>query len=279
MKLPLYQVDAFTSERFSGNPAAVVILEEWLPEELMLAIAAENNLSETAFVVPGREAHGLRWFTPEVEVDLCGHATLATAYVLLEVAPLSGVPEGLPSQRDALSPQSGSSAEVRFHTQESGRLRVRRDGDLFRMDFPARPGAPTDVRNDVSEALRRVPEELLAGRDLMAVYATEAEIVGLAPDFGRVASLDALGVIVTAPGDDADFVSRFFAPNSGIPEDPVTGSTHCTLVPYWARRLGRSKLRAQQLSKRGGELFCEDRGERVSIAGRAVLYLEGSITI
>ncbi len=259
MKLPIYQVDAFTGGLFRGNPAAVVLLESWLPEETLLAIAAENNLSETAFVLPRGSAFELRWFTPRIEVALCGHATLASAFVLLE--------EGL-VRGDA----------VRFGTK-TGVLTVVREGAVLSMDFPARPGETAPCTDQLVEALGARPSEVLRSRDIMAVFDAEDAIVALEPRFDLLADLDVLGVIVTAPGRKVDFVSRFFAPSAGIPEDPVTGSSHCTLIPYWSGRLNKKTLAARQLSRRGGEIRCEDRGDRVTIGGQAVLYMRGEITV
>ena len=259
MKLPLYQVDAFTSRLFGGNPAAVVPLEDWLPDDVLAAIAAENNLAETAFVLPRQDPAPLRWFTPAVEVDLCGLATLATAHVLFRHM-LAG--------RDRLA----------FSTR-SGTLTVTRDGELLSMDFPARPASEIGITDDLAAALGRRPAKAYRARDIMAVFDAEPDVRELQPDFRRVAALDAFAVIATAPGTEVDFVSRFFAPAQGIPEDPVTGSAHCTLIPYWAARLGKSELTARQLSRRGGELYCRLRGDRVDIAGRAVEYLRGEITV
>jgi PhzF family phenazine biosynthesis protein len=260
MRLPIYQVDAFAGRVFGGNPAAVVPLESWLPDATMQSIAAENNLAETAFLVPGPESWGLRWFTPSVEVDLCGHATLASAWVVFEHLRSEG-------------------SSVRFDTK-SGRLTVRREGDLLVMDFPARPAVAIDPPAHLALALGDEPNDVLGARDLLAVFETAAQVRALKPDMAAVAGIDFFAVIVTAPGDgDCDFVSRFFAPAQGIPEDPVTGSAHCTLTPYWSKRLGKSELRAKQISSRGGELIVRDRGERVEIAGFAVPYLEGTITI
>lgn len=259
MKLPIYQVDAFTNRRFGGNPAAVVLLDRWLLDDTLQAIAQENNLSETAFVVPDGDAFGLRWFTPQVEVDLCGHATLASAHVLL-------------------SHGCARDATVVFRYQ-GGTLSVTCEGDLLAMDFPARPPEPVAPDPAVAQALGAEPTELHAARDLLAVFERQSDIVALRPDFAAVARLDWFAVIASAPGDDCDFVSRFFAPGAGIPEDPVTGSAHCTLVPFWAERLDKSRLHARQLSPRGGELFCERRGERVTIAGHAVEYLRGEIEV
>ncbi|MCK6473067.1 MAG: PhzF family phenazine biosynthesis protein [Planctomycetes bacterium] len=262
MKLPIYQIDAFTSRRFSGNPAAVVVLSGWLPDATLQDIAAENNLAETAFVIPARGPDApckLRWFTPAVEVDLCGHATLATAHVLF-------------------NHYLKSRGELAFDTQ-SGRLTVARDGERLRMDFPARPPRPADVSAALVEALGARPREVLGARELLAVFETEAQVRALKPDMAKVAALETFAVAVTAPGSDVDFVSRFFAPKQGIDEDPVTGSSHCSLAPYWAARLGRTKLRARQLSARGGELQCEVLGERVLLSGAAVEYLRGEIEV
>lgn len=263
MRLPIYQIDAFAGAVFQGNPAAVVPLEDWLPDATLQAIASENNVSETAFFVRQDGGWGLRWFTPAVEVDLCGHATLATAYLIFtRLAP------GLPC--------------ARFLTR-SGPLEVTQDGDLLALDFPARPPAAVAdggrMAQTLAAALGRAPREVWKARDVMAVFDAAADVAALRPDMTAVARLDAFAVIATAPGDrpEVDFVSRFFAPGQGLPEDPVTGSAHCTLIPFWARRLGKRALAARQLSARGGELACEDRGDRVKIAGRAVLYLEGSI--
>ncbi|MBI3932908.1 MAG: PhzF family phenazine biosynthesis protein [Acidobacteria bacterium] len=255
----MHQVDAFTSRVFAGNPAAVCPLEAWLPDATMQAIAAENNLAETAFFVGRAGEYHIRWFTPATEVDLCGHATLASAFVILGVV------------------EPGATA-VRF-SSKGGPLAVTRDGDRLCLDFPAREPARCESAAAIAEALGRPPRELWASRDYMAVYDTEEEVRTLRPDMAKVAGLDRFAVIATAPGKDADFVSRFFAPAAGVPEDPVTGSAHCTLVPYWARRLGKARLRARQVSARGGELFCERRGERVLIAGHAVKYLEGMIEV
>ena len=259
MRIPIYQVDAFTGEVFHGNPAAVCPLERWLDEPLMQAIAAENNLSETAFVVARGRDYDIRWFTPAAEVDLCGHATLASAWVVF-------------NWLDAMR------TSVTFHSK-SGPLVVERAGELLAMEFPARPAAACEPPAGLSEALGVTPRETLLSRDLLAVLEGEAEVRALAPDFGRIKALGFHAVCVTAPGRDCDFVSRFFAPLIGVPEDPVTGSAHCMLIPYWARRLGKKTLHARQVSARGGELFCEDLGARVIIAGRAAPYLAGSIEV
>ena len=257
MKLPIYQIDAFTSRLFGGNPAAVVILDQWLPDAVLQSIAAENNLAETAFVIPREDVAQLRWFTPTVEVDLCGHATLAAGHVLFAY-------------------QYPSLKMVSFSTR-SGVLAVSRDGELLSLDFPARPGRPILVSEALVSALGARPREASLARDLLAVFDTEAEVRELRPDSDLIAALDAFAVIVSAPGNEVDFVSRFFAPRAGIPEDPVTGSAHCTLVPYWATRLGKHKVTARQLSSRGVDLECEHRGDRGTIAGGAVEYLRGEI--
>jgi PhzF family phenazine biosynthesis protein len=259
MKLDIYQVDAFTRETFKGNPAAIVPLEEWLPSETMLAIAAENNLAETAFFVKEGNGYGLRWFTPEVEMDLCGHATLASAYVLWN--------------------ELGESSDTLNFDTKSGTLTVTREGDLIEMDFPSRPGQEEEIPEGLAEALSAAPQKVFKARDYLAVYGTQAEVLALRPDFRAITELGIRTLIVTAPGDTADFVSRFFAPSVGIDEDPVTGSAHCTLIPYWAERLGKNELYAHQVSKRGGEIFCELKGDRVKIAGNAVLYLKGEIYV
>jgi PhzF family phenazine biosynthesis protein len=257
MKIPFYWVDAFTSKVFHGNPAAVCPLAKWLDDEVLQAMAAENNLSETAFLIGSHGRFALRWFTPKTEVDLCGHATLAAAYVVLEFL-------------------DSRLSQVEFSTQ-SGVLRVGREGNLLSMDFPARPPAPCEVPGELVKGLGLEPREVLKSRDYVAVYESEDQIKAMLPRMDQLLKMDGLGVIVTAPGEEADFVSRFFAPKVGVPEDPVTGSAHCTLVPYWAKRLNKNKLKAYQLSPRGGELFCEDLGGRVKIAGQAVLYMEGTI--
>lgn len=259
MELPIFQIDAFTSSVFGGNPAAVVPLTQWLPAAVMQSIAAENNVAETAFCVHRGDHYELRWFTPTVEVDLCGHATLATAHLLFSRYELQ-------AQR------------LRFTTQ-SGWLEVTRAGDRLALDFPARPPATCAVPAELVAALGVQPVDVLAARDYLVVLRGAEAVRSLVPDLARIATLDRFAVIVTAPGDDCDFVSRFFAPAQGIPEDPVTGSAHCTLIPYWSRRLGKLGLVARQLSRRGGELFCEDRGDRVTIAGHAVLYLAGTIYV
>lgn len=257
-KIPVFQVDAFAARLYGGNPAAVCLVDEWPSDAEMLDIARENNLSETAFLLRGAEGNELRWFTPGTEVDLCGHATLATAFVYFNFL-----------EKDA--------ASVRFMTRASGPVEVTRDGDLLSLDFPSRPPESCAAPPALIKALGREPKAVLASRDYMAVFGDESEVAGLEPDMGLLAGLDRFGVIVTAPGRSADFVSRYFAPAEGIPEDPVTGSAHCTLIPYWSGVLGKKELTARQISRRGGTLYCKDLGERVAIAGRAVLYMEGHI--
>lgn len=262
MRLPIYQVDAFADALFGGNPAAICPLSEWLPDATMQAIAAENNLAETAFFVPDGRDFGLRWFTPTVEVDLCGHATLASGHVVLRL---------MEPEREA----------VAFKTVKAGTLTVRRHADILMMDFPSRPPAPIEPPPGLLAALGGKPRQVLKARDHMVVYGSPPEVFALDPDFAALAKVeDCWAAIVTAPGENGiDFVSRFFAPAKGVPEDPVTGSSHCTLVPYWAGRLGKNELRARQLSRRGGTLTCALHGDRVSIGGRTVLYLEGQITV
>ena len=259
MKIPYYEVDAFTGKLFGGNPAGVCLLEQWLPDAAMQSIATENNFSETAFVVPRGPDFDLRWFTPAVEIDLAGHPTLAAAFVLFHENKAVG-------------------ERVRFHSR-SGMLTVTHKGDVLEMDFPSRPPAPCATPDALARGLGKKPVAVLKSRDYFAVFATEADVRELEPDFALLKTLDVLGTIVTAPGGDCDFVSRFFAPVAGIPEDPVTGSAHCTLIPYWSQRLGKTNLLARQISKRGGELFCQQAGERVRIGGKAVLYLRGQIEI
>jgi PhzF family phenazine biosynthesis protein len=257
MRVPIYQVDAFTCHVFAGNPAAVCPLEAWLDDATMQAIALENNLSETAFFVPAERPIRIRWFTPLREVDLCGHATLASASVYL----------------DTLAP---GEAQVTFESM-SGPLTVYRQDALFAMDLPSRPPVPCSVPPALIEALGAHARQWFKARDYMAVFDQEDDVRALRPDFGALAAFEK--TIVTAPGKECDFVSRFFAPSFGVNEDPVTGSAHCTLTPYWSKRLGRPRLSAIQVSARGGELLCEDRGERVTILGRVARYLEGHIEI
>jgi PhzF family phenazine biosynthesis protein len=260
MQLPIYQIDAFTSRVFAGNPAAVCPLDAWLPDATMQSIAAENNLSETAYFVRENGGYRIRWFTPGVEADLCGHATLASGYLLLA----------------RLTPEADT---VEFASR-SGPLRVTRRGKLLALDFPARPPEVAAIPEALARGLGAAPTAfLLAGRRGFAVYDTAAQVRALAPDMAALAVHAPDGIAVTAPDSEYDFVSRFFAPSKGIPEDPVTGSTHTSLIPYWAARLGKTALRAAQLSARGGELQCRLDGDRVEIAGEAVLYMEGRIFV
>jgi predicted PhzF superfamily epimerase YddE/YHI9 len=259
MRIPIYQIDAFAERRFEGNPAAVCPLEAWPDDDLLQKIAAENNLAETAFFVRQGPDYALRWFTPKCEIDLCGHATLASAYVLFTY---------LEPGRD----------HVRFHTL-SGVLEVTQEGDLLAMIFPARPGARCDAPAALVQGLRRQPLEVYKSRDYMAVFGSEQEILDLQPSLADLMQLDLFGIIVTAPGEEVDFVSRFFAPNAGIDEDPVTGSAHSTLIPYWKERLGKDAMVALQLSARRGKLYCTDLGDKVKISGKAAPYLEGFINV
>jgi predicted PhzF superfamily epimerase YddE/YHI9 len=262
MQVPLFHVDAFTSAPFRGNPAAVCPLKAWLDDELLRQVAAENNLSETAYFVREEDHYRLRWFTAHCEVNLCGHATLASGFVLLTI----------------LEPQRES---VQFATRSS-MLSVHREGDRFSMDFPALP--PWECSNPPQALLKGLraarPNSILQIKDnYFVVYSSEDEVRSVRPDFAVLEGLHPAGVAVTAPGSDVDFVSRYFAPSYGIPEDPVTGSTHCSLTPYWAHRLSKKCLHARQISARGGELWCEEAGDRVVIKGRAVLTLQGSLFI
>ena len=252
MKIQTFQVNAFTGESFRGNPAAVCLLDAWLDDRSLQNIALENTVSETAFLVGSAADYELRWFTPKVEVDLCGHATLASGFVVF-----SCVDEDL--------------SHVAF-TTASGVLHVEKSGDLLSLDLPARPPENAVSSPLLTNGLGIAPQEVLKSRDILAVFDDEAQIRAMKPDFQVLARIqDALGIIVTAPGVVVDFVSRFFSPNAGLLEDPVTGSAHCTLVPYWAGRLGKTTLHAHQLSDRGGELFCKSNGERVIISGRVIL--------
>jgi PhzF family phenazine biosynthesis protein len=254
-----YVVDAFTDRHFSGNPAGVCLPEEWPRDDVMQSIAFENNLAETAFAVTRDGTCYLRWFTPLTEVDLCGHATLATAHILMNDVD--------PSMR-----------RVEFQTQ-SGPLFVLRSGDIYTMDFPSRPPAACETPALLERALGVRVLETHRSRDLIALVEDEAAVQTLTPDFSLLKQIDMFAVAVTARGESCDFVSRFFAPQEGIPEDPVTGSSHSTLIPFWSQRLGKKQMIARQLSNRGGQLFCEDCGGRVKIGGKAVRYLKGEIEI
>lgn len=261
MKLQLFQVDAFTDRLFGGNPAAVVPLKEWLSAPEMQKIAAENNLAETAFFVPQGENFELRWFTPELEIDLCGHATLATAHILFT----------------ELGYHRGS---VHFHTLKAGTLTVTRSSNLYTLDFPSRPALASKMPAGLLAAMGgKPPFEVWKSRDYMLVYESEADVLALKPDFVAMSKIDMMGVIATAKGDHSDFVSRFFIPAAGINEDPVTGSAHCNLIPYWANKLGKTELHAFQVSARRGELWCSLKGDRVLMSGKAVTYLKGEIYV
>ena len=253
-----YEVAAFAKEPFAGNPAGVCVLDEWLPDATLQNIAGQNNLPETAFFVRRGEKYDLRWFTPTLEAELCGHATLASAHVLFH--------------------HLGVGGEILRFESLSGALSVSRHADRLVLDFPSQP--PTEspgVHQELADALGAAPRQVFLDRDYLAVFRNRREIEALQPDFAAVSKLNASAVIVTEPGDDCDFVSRYFAPSFGIPEDPVTGSIHCALIPYWSERLQKKTLFARQVSRRGGELFCEDRGERVGIGGEAVTFLTGHI--
>lgn len=262
MNLTIFQVDAFTSERFKGNPAAVCPLEEWLPNETMLNIAAENNLAETAFFVRNNGHYDIRWFSPTVEIPLCGHATLATAHVLFDQL---GVEDDV----------------IEFRTQCRGDLGVKREGNMLVLDFPAYELRETKAPAGLVETLGKEPSGAweTQGKMIVLLFESEKDVRSFDPDMGALMKLPYNEVIVTAPGDGSDFSSRMFAPKIGIPEDPVTGAIHCSLIPFWAERLGKTKLFAKQVSKRGGELFCELAGERVKIGGNAALYLKGEIYV
>jgi PhzF family phenazine biosynthesis protein len=261
MNVSIYQADAFTDTLYGGNPAAVCPLDNWLPDATMQKIAAENNLAETAFFVKTDKGYLLRWFTPEYEIDLCGHATLATAHILF-------------------TQLNYSEPTIHFETIKAGVLTVTKNGDKYTLDFPSRPAEPAIIPTGLTEALgMKEPLEFLRSRDYMLIYDNEDEILNCKPDFNLLAKFDVVGIIITSPGKDVDFVSRFFAPSAGIPEDPVTGSAHCNLIPYWAEKLGKNDLHAYQLSARKGELWCELKGDRVLMSGKAVTYLKGEIFV
>jgi PhzF family phenazine biosynthesis protein len=259
MKQKIYQVDAFTDQVFSGNPAAVCPLAEWIPDELMQSIAMENNLAETAFFVREGDQHVIRWFTPKLEVDLCGHATLASAFILFSL-------ENYPGNT------------IQFLSPRSGLLSVTRTGDLLTLNFPADYPVEIELPESLGAGFDIRPQATLKGKtDYLLVFENEKQIREMQPDFRQIAKSGARGVIITARGEEADFVSRFFAPQSGIDEDPVTGSAHTTLTPFWAEKLGKKELKAIQLSERKGHLHCKALGDRVKISGRARLYMEGMI--
>ncbi len=259
MELTLYQIDAFAKKVFQGNPAAVCPLESWLPDSVLQAIAEENNLSETAFYVPIENGFHLRWFTPAAEVDLCGHATLATAFVIFKL-------------------MAYDKNSINFKSK-SGNLIVTRKEKLLVMDFPSQPPKPCPMPELLREGLGKTPLETLSSEDYMVIYENETDIMGLDPNFEKLKALDLRGIIVTAAGKEVDFVSRFFAPKYGINEDPVTGSAHCALTPYWADKLNKHILTAKQISNRGGHIACELKGDRVLLSGNAIKYMEGKIQI
>ena len=261
MTIPYFEVLAFTDRLFAGNPAGVCILEEWLPDEMLQKIAAENNLAETAFFIDRGNFFDIRWLSPSTEIDLCGHATVASAHVLFE--------------------HLGRTVNsLVFQSRSAGELRVDRVGARLVLDFPSRPAAASEAPALLGQSLGAQPSEVFKNRDYLAVFERQEQVAGLSPNLAELAKLEGVqGVCVTAPGNDCDFVSRYFAPSVGSPEDSVTGSSHCALIPYWAQRLGKTRLHARQLSPRGGELFCEDRGERVGIGGTAVTYVQGTILI
>jgi PhzF family phenazine biosynthesis protein len=258
--MKLYQVDAFTSRLFSGNPAGVVPVDEWPEEDLMQRIAMENNLAETAFFIPHGDVYPIRWFTPRVEVDLCGHATLASAHVVYQ--------------------HLGHSGEMVRFDSRSGILNVFRDGSRYVLDFPADEIEPADPPPGLIESIGREPMFCYLGKtDFLLIFGRQSDIEKISPDFKLMEQVDARGVIISAPGNHVDFVSRFFGPRVGVNEDPVTGSAHTTLTPYWSRQLAKGELTASQLSARGGTLFCRNRGNRIEIAGQAVTFMVGEILI
>jgi PhzF family phenazine biosynthesis protein len=261
MQLPIFQVDAFTDKVFGGNPAAVCPLEHWLSDDVMQRIAIENSVAETAFFIPLNDGFEIRWFTPEIEMDLCGHATLATAHVIARHLNYS-----LPS--------------IKFQSK-NGELMVTVENELLTLNFPSRKPEPSDIPQIIIDAIQVKPVEVLKSRDYVLVFETEETIRSMKPNQSILnqINLDPGGVIVTAQGNEVDFVSRFFTPQASIFEDPVTGSAHCSLIPYWSKRLGKESMLALQVSPRVGKLLCKDLGERVLISGEAVTYLEGSITI
>ncbi len=262
MNLTIFQVDAFTNKLFAGNPAAVCPLEEWLADDVMLKIAAENNLAETAFFVKKADVYEIRWFTPAVEVNLCGHATLASAFVIFNFLNLE-------------------ETRVNFYSSRSGNLSVEKQGDVLVLDFPRYGVSEIEIDAQLVEAVGKKPLQTweTQGNMVMMLFKTEAEIAEIAPDMSALTKIPFDEVIVTAKGATADFVSRMFAPRIGIAEDPVTGAIHCSLIPFWAERLGKETLFARQISARGGELFCELNGTRVKIGGHATLYLKGEIYV
>lgn len=260
MKIKYYQIDAFITEKpFSGNPAGVCILDEWLPDEILQSIAFENNLAETAFVIPKTDHYDLRWFTPTIEMDLCGHATLAPAYLIMNV----------------LEPKLN---EVKF-ISNSGELIAKKDESRIEINFPSRPPIKSSPMKGLVESIGLEPISVFKSRDYLFLYDNEEQIKSINPDMMKLSQIDCFAVIVTAKGEKCDFVSRFFAPSAGVPEDPVTGSAHSTLIPFWAERLSKNSLYARQISQRGGELFCKHQNNRALMAGKCKIYFEGNISI
>nr|AIA10779.1 phenazine biosynthesis-like protein [uncultured bacterium] len=262
MNLTIYQVDAFTTEVFKGNPAAVCPLREWLPTETMQKIALENNLSETAFFVKNGDVYEIRWFTPTIEVNLCGHATLASSFVIFN--------------------QLGETSNViKLHSDRSGDLSVEKQGDRLILDFPVYETNEIVIDRRLVDAVGKMPLQTweTQGNMVLMLFENESDIAAMTPDMSALAKIEFDEVIVTAKSDSADFVSRMFAPRIGIPEDPVTGAIHCSLIPFWSERLGKTEMFARQISARGGELFCELAGKRVKIGGNAALYLKGEIYV
>ena len=260
MKIPIYQVDAFTSEIFKGNPAAVCPLQEWLSDQVMQNIAMENNLSETAFFIEDGDIFHIRWFTPKAELDLAGHPTLASAHILT-------------------NEYEKNNRSLIFKTKIGDTLNVSINKNLYLMDFPSRPPKVVNDTNNIFEAIGKKPIELLAYRDLIAVFENQEDILSINPDLEKLKKLDYPSVVVTSLGDNSDFVSRNFAPKLGIPEDPVTGSSHCELIPYWSRKLDKKEMIAFQISERGGKIYCSDNNDRVLIGGEAVTFFRGEIDL
>lgn len=262
MNLQIFQVDAFTKKTFGGNPAAICPLKEWLADDVMQKIAAENNLAETAFFVPKDDHYEIRWFTPLVEINLCGHATLGSAYVIFNCLHLED-------------------QFIKFYSPLSGELAVEKQGDVLVLDFPRYGVNEIEIDKKLVEAVGKKPLQTweTQGKMVMMLFENESDVAVITPDMSALSKIDFDEVIVTAKGETCDFVSRMFAPRIGIPEDPVTGAIHCSLIPYWAEQLGKKTLYARQLSKRGGELFCALAGDRVKIGGNAVLYMKGEIYV
>ncbi|MGB4960687.1 MAG: PhzF family phenazine biosynthesis protein [Saprospiraceae bacterium] len=261
MTLKIYQIDAFANKIFGGNPAAVCPLDHWIDEEVMQLIAMENNLAETVFYVKGQDQYQIRWFTPTIEVDLCGHATLAAAYVIFHI-------------------EHYHQDVIQFFSSRSGILPVTKKGDWISLDFPTDIYDEVEITEAMHAAFDISPKSVFKGKsDYMFVYESEKDIIAFQPNMDKIAAIEARGIIITAPGVEVDFVSRFFAPQSGITEDPVTGSAHTTLIPYWASVLGKNQLTARQLSRRKGDLHCQYLGDRVVISGQGKIYLSGEIYI